>query len=201
MAAASTDGALGNSVQIQWVALCLLLWCYGALARGRHVLAGVLLGAAFLSHPQVAVHGAFVVTVAAFAHPRSAIRAISVTGASAALVGLPAIVPIARSLVADRAMLVWSDADLIRLGYLFRLPGEYTFDYTSRRDVLLISALGLAGVAGASILVRFHRSRATRVLVGVFAGHALLLLATVIHLGGLGPSPGGKRGSCLTCWD
>ena len=38
-----------------------------------------------------------------------------------------------------------------------------------------------------SILRRLNWSRSTRVLVGVFTGHALLLGGTVIHLGGLGP--------------
>jgi hypothetical protein len=181
------DGALGNSVQIQWLALCLLLWCYAAFARGRHLLAGALLGVAFLSHPQVAVHGAFVVTVAALVHPRAAIRSISVTGAAAALVGAPAIIPIARSLAQERGAIAWSDADLIRRGYLFRLPGEYTFAYTSARDVVPIAALGLSGIAGAVVLRRLGWSRSTRAVVGVFAGHALLLIATVIHFAGLGP--------------
>jgi hypothetical protein len=108
------DGALGNSVQIQWVTLCLLLWCYGAFARGRHLAAGVLLGVAFLSHPQVALHGAFVVTVAALAHPRTAVRAIAVTAAAAAAVGAPALIPVGRRLLDSRATSVWSDADLIR---------------------------------------------------------------------------------------
>jgi hypothetical protein len=53
--------------------------------------------------------------------------------------------------------------------------------------VLVIAALGLGGVAGALILRRLHWSRPTRVLVGAFPGHALLLLGTAIHLGGLGP--------------
>jgi hypothetical protein len=181
------DGALGYSVQIQWVALCLLLWCYGAFAQGRQLAAGALLGVAFLAHPQVALHGAFVVTVAALAHVRSAIRAISITAATAAVVGAPAIIPIVRSLVPNQATIAWSDADLIRLGYLFRLAGEYTFESTSVRDVLLIAALGVSGVAGALLLRRAHWSRPTRVLVGVFTGHALLLMATVVHLGNLGP--------------
>jgi len=181
------EGALGNGVHIQWITLCLLLWCYDALARGRHVAAGVLLGIAFLSHPQVALHGAFVVAVATLAHPRSAVRAIGLTAGIAAVVGAPTIVPVALSVVQSSTTAAWSDADLIRRAYLFRLPGEYTFEHTSLRDGLLIVTLGLAGVAGALILRRLQWPRSTRVLVGLFTGHAVLLLATVIHMGGLGP--------------
>ena len=63
------DGALGDAFHVQWLALCLVLWAYVALAERRALLSGAFLGLAAISHPVVAAHGAFVILLATLLAP------------------------------------------------------------------------------------------------------------------------------------
>jgi hypothetical protein len=188
----AVEGAFGNGLHIQWVAVCMLLWCYVAFATGRHLIAGVLLGVTFLAHPQVGLHGVFVLTIAALASERP-VRGFLMTAIVAAVLASPVVLPLTRGLFDERREPGWSDVDLIHLVYLFRLPNEYTFAGTTTGDAVLFAVKGLIGVVGVLWLLRLERSPAARALGGLFLGHAVLLFVATIQMGGWGSHIWGER--------
>lgn len=167
------DGALGDGFHAQWVALCLLLWCYDAFARRRRVSTGVLLGAAALAHPLVALHGAFVLAVAVLAVRGRAWRDLAVVAAICALVSAPVTLPIAIRFV-HTPRSPWPIAQIIEQGFRFRAPSHYTMESTGGATLLLAALLicsAFAAALGPSVRRRAARGR----LRGVLLGHTLLL--------------------------
>ena len=170
------DGAFGNALHMQWLALCTLLWAYDGFVRGRPLLAGGLLGLAALAHPVVGAHGAFVLVLAAVAMPQWRWRPLFLSGAACGLVSAPATIPLAWNLI-DRASV--SGFDVVRLGYLFRTPHEFELTILSIAVFLLLAAFGWAS----TILLLARRDGVSRrAFGGLMIGQSLIAaLAIVFH--------------------
>ena len=182
------DGALGNGFHAQWVALCLLLWCYDAFVRRRAISSGVLLGLATLAHPLVGLHGAFALAVATLMARGSAWRELAVVASSCAIVSTPITVPILLHFgEAKRAAA--PIAEVVRQGVLFRAPHHYTLDGISTPTLVLVGLLALSGVAATAAFDPRRRPIARPRLVGLCVGHILLLCAALALNGPLRETP------------
>lgn len=189
------DGALGGSFHVQWLALCLLLWAYDAVLRGRPGWAGAWLGAAALAHPVVAAHGALVLGVAALAGggPRHW-RRLAKSAVVCLAVGAPVILPLAHGLASGGGGPAGGAAAIVEDGFLFRTPHEFDLTGLQPPQAWLIALVSAAGLAGGVALWRQGAARARpsperdRTALGLFAGHMLLLAASLALYGGWGPA-------------
>ena len=108
------------------LALCLLVWCYDAFARGHTVRAGVLLGGAGLAHPIAFAHGLLALAIASLFTGEWRSRKLGITLAIALAAGAPAALQLGIAAF-DLARLDAAEAArLIADGYRFRYPNLYT---------------------------------------------------------------------------
>ncbi|MEO7522119.1 MAG: hypothetical protein ABIW79_09910, partial [Gemmatimonas sp.] len=180
---AAYDGALGEGFHAQWVAICLLLWCYHAFAKGRPLTTGVLLGLATLAHPLVGLHGAFALAIATLAVRGAAWRELAITATLCAIVSTPLTVPLV--LQFRQHTPTWRPmADVVRDGLLFRAPHHYILTDLRTPTLLLLGLLAVCGIA-AAVVVHVRRPVARGRLIGVCAGHVVLLVASLLLYGPL----------------
>ncbi|HXC50405.1 MAG TPA: DUF6798 domain-containing protein [Candidatus Limnocylindrales bacterium] len=176
------DGAFGGAMHGQWMALACLLFAYDAFVRRRAVASGIALGLAVLSHVSVAIHGAMVLSIATMLLPGPKIRPLATIALVSALLGAPALAPLAAHL-AHSQQAGWTTTQIIDGGYLFRLPHEYTLDIgrTGNLGALLLS---LAAIAGALFLRRSPAKRPAARMMALAVGQAaLLVLGAVFYTG------------------
>ncbi len=162
------DGAFGDAFHMQWLALCLLLWCYDGFVRGRAVVTGVLLGLAAVAHPVVGAHGAAVVGLATLVARDWRWRRLVIAAAVCLLVSSPALVPFAVKLVIAGGA---PDFDVVGLGYLFRTPQQFVLKSLS---VGIVVVVALCGWAGAIIVCARRWDMGTAGFAGLLLGHSVL---------------------------
>jgi len=177
------DGAFGGAFHGQWLALCFLLFAYEALLRERPVRSGVFLGLTALSHISVAIHGGFVIAIAALFAPTNRLGPLVKLGATAAVVSLPALASLLSHL-AGSSDSPWSVQRLIEDGYLFRLSHEYSLDL-GRAGNIGFALLALSAAAGALLLAQSGPTLALRRLLGIVCGHVGLLALALLCYGWL----------------
>ena len=184
------DGALGDAFHVQWLALCALLWSYDAFVRDRMALAGVWLGVAVLSHPMVGIHGAIALTVGSLVAGGRRLPRLPLLAAIAAVVSLPVSIPIAASLVGHGGPAAGATAEILREGYIFRLPTHYLPELTPGSTWWYLGVMSLAGLA--AVLVPRPDPQAGNVgpLAGLLAGQALLAVAAALLYGTWMPERG-----------
>ena len=180
LTARGADGPSGAGYGMEPLALCLLLWCYDAFARGQAVRAGVLLGAAGIAHPVVFAHGLFVLAVATpFLEDRRWQR-LGRTAVLALAVGAPAALQLAIGAVDLVRMDAVEGRRLVAEGYRFRFPGRFTFQGVTGAASLNRLLLVSAGAVGAGAMLRALRPPAARAVLGLLTGHALLVVAAML---------------------
>ena len=172
------DGFVGGSFHVQWLALCFLLWAYAAFLERRAVLSGVFLGLTAISHPVVAIHGAFAILVAGVLSGWGAgvVRA----GLVAAVVSAPVSIPLVLRLTMARADETVPAAWLVQFGYLFRTPHEFSLEYTTATELVFLVLLVMIGAAGARILLQADVGQRVKALAGMLLAHALLCAAAIL---------------------
>jgi hypothetical protein len=177
------DGLFGAGLHGQWLALVGLLFAYDGFVRGRVIRSGALLGVSALCHLSVAMHGGFVLGLAALLTPGARTRNLATLAAVSMLVALPALVPVLAHLSADAAP-AWPVERIVREGYHFRLAHEYGFGLT-RTGWIGAALLMLAG-AGGGLLLRSSNPGAPVTRVAALAlGHGLLVAAAALFYGPL----------------
>nr|MBA2459148.1 hypothetical protein [Gemmatimonadales bacterium] len=174
------EGLVGDSFHVQWLALGLLLWAYAAFVERKAVLSGILLGLAAISHPVVALHGAFVILVAGVLRRwgggviRSGLAAIAVSAAVS--------IPLVLQLVRTRADIGVPASWLVEFGYLFRTPHEFSLEYTTPTELTFLGLVVVVGAAGALLLLRGTGGDRVKALIGMLLGHSLLVgSALLVH--------------------
>ena len=172
------DGVLGDAFHVQWLALCLLLWAYVAFVERKGLLSGVLLGLTAIAHPVVAAHGAFALVVAGLVAGEGA-RAL-LAGLAAAVVSAPFSLPLLYRLTQARTDVAVEAAEVIRTGYLFRAPHEYSLDYTTNGELAFLAMAVLAGAAGVALLLRGKDHRPAGILAGILLGQVILSAAALL---------------------
>jgi hypothetical protein len=180
LAQRGADGPSGAGFGMEPLALCLLIWCYDAVVRAHVVRAGVLLGAAGLAHPLALAHGLLVVGAAALFGGEGRLRRFGLTVAIALAAGAPALIQLALGAIDIVRMDTAAAARLIDEGYLFRYPASYRLQGLFWEQGLARVLLVLAGGAGALALLRGGRSPASRSVLGLITGHALLSAFAVL---------------------
>lgn len=178
------DGAFGDAVHMQWIALTLLLFVYDAIIRQRPAVAGVLLGLTAIAHPMVAAHGAVAVTCSAPFWKGRRLRNLLLTGTIAFLVSSPVSIAILAGVLAKSSSGGASATEVANLCYLFRLPHEYLIS----RSILLLYFIYVAlGITGVSVLnEQAEESRARNrcgTMAGLIVGHVIILAAAVLMHG------------------
>lgn len=183
------DGALGDGFHVQWIAICLVLWTYDSVVRDRLRRAGVLLGLSTISHPAVALHGAFVIATATGVGGKQWWRNLLRTAGTCLLVSSPFLLHLLLSLLEQNTSAGWTAEELIVKGYIFRTPHHYVLQRTPPYATVFVALMAAGGSLGALLLRKRHDDGALRILAGLFAGHLLLTgVAVILH----GPWLGGS---------
>lgn len=168
------NGALGDGFQVQWLAICALLWSYHAFVRNRMAWAGVWLGAAALCDPVVAAHGAVALLVAGAVAGGYRWRRFPAVTAIAALISLPVGLPLIRWVGGSVSAVEPMTPEAIRLGYVFRDPVLYLPELTPASTWWYLAVMVLGGLA-AALVPRPGPERANiRPLAGLLVGQAVV---------------------------
>jgi hypothetical protein len=180
LAARDADGPSGAGYGMEPLALCLLIWCYDAFARSQPVRAGVLLGGAGIAHPLVFGHGLLVLAIATSFLGAGRWQRLGRTAVIALAVGAPATLQLAISAVDVIRMDSAEARRLVDEGYRFRFPNWYALHGLTGVPGLTWLLLVAAGAAGAVSLLRSARSPAARAMLGLIAGHAILVALAIL---------------------
>lgn len=178
------DGAFGDAVHMQWIALTLLLFVYDAVIRQHPATAGVLLGLAAIVHPMVAAHGAVAVTCSVPFWKGRRLRSLFLVGTIAFAVSSPVSLTILTGILAKSSAVGASVPEIANRCYLFRLPHEY---FIGRNALLLYFVYVSVGLAGASVLSEHAKEPSDRcrcgTIAGLIVGHVVILAASVLMHG------------------
>ena len=172
----SYDGLIGDAVHGQWMAIVLSLFSFDALLRRRDFVCGAMLGLASYAQPMLAFHSAFAIAVAGMWQGRTGLVSTARVALTAGLVAAPLAVILLPHVLTGAVPQHGGGFDLLRDGYLFRLPHHYVLDLY---DVALMS---LITVTGASALARFADLGTVRDrrAAGLYLGLVLVFAASVL---------------------
>lgn len=175
------DGAFGDAVHMQWIALTLLLFVYDAVIRQRPAVTGVLLGLTAIAHPMVAAHGAVAVTCSAPFWKGRRLRNLLLVGTIAFLVSSPVSIAILAGVLARSSASGASATEIANLCYLFRLPHEYLINRSALLIYFVYVAMGITGVSVLNEQPEDGRERnRCGTMAGLIVGHVVILAAAVL---------------------